>query len=81
MRISNITNDNIVIKARNEADYEMAYKIAERMAANSQGEIVMCSADDCEFWVQLTCRWSYFQANEIKTEFQIAKKEIQKECK
>ena len=74
MKISNVTNDNIVIQARDEADYQKAQQVAIEMEKLSNGDLVNCSADDYAFWVQLTACWDNYQASQFKELYKEAKK-------
>ena len=75
MKISNITNDNLVIQARTEKDFEKAEKVADIMAADNNW-MVVCSECDWELWVQLTARWLPYRAGEFKDKYHVAKKKL-----
>lgn len=76
MKISLINNAELVIQARNEDDYKQAMQVAERIQANTDKGVVVCSADDWEQWIHLTTNWDWFQAADLKDQYQIAKSEL-----
>jgi hypothetical protein len=73
MRVTNITNDNMVIQAKNEQDYAKALEVAKMIQENTDGEMVACSADDTELWVQVTAVWGGKQAQDFRNEYRIAR--------
>lgn len=75
MKIQAATNDNIVIQARNEQDYEAAKKVAELMESENDW-MVICSEDPAEYWIQLTSTWRQVQAKEFKEAYRLAKESV-----
>jgi hypothetical protein len=73
MRVSNVTNDSLVIQAKNAKDYASALLIAARIQENTGGDMVVCSVDDSEMWVQVTAVWGVKQAQDFRNEYRIAK--------
>lgn len=73
MRVSNVTNDNLVIQAKNAQDYASARAVAAKMQENTDGAMVACSSDESEMWVQVTAVWGGKQAQDFKNEYKIAK--------
>lgn len=73
MKLTTLNNSELVIQARNDADYEAAVAVAERIEANTGRQMVICSSCEYELWVHLSsCSFNY-QAAEWKTEYQLAK--------
>jgi hypothetical protein len=76
MRTTNITNDNLVIQAKNAQDYTQALLVAAKMEENTDGWMVVCSSDDSELWVQVTAVKRGKQAEDFKNEYRLAKAEV-----
>lgn len=76
MRVSNVTNDNLVIQAKSAQDYARAVMVAARIQENTDGNMAVCSSDDCEMWVQITAVWGGKQAQDFKNEYSLAKGEV-----
>ena len=76
MKTTTLNNAEIVLQARDDADYAKTLQVAEKMAADSQGAIAIASADEWEHWVHLCAVWDNYQAAELKTAYQQAKKEV-----
>ena len=76
MRTTNITNDNLVIQAKNAQDYAQALLVAAKMEENTDGWMVACSADEYEMWVQVTAVKKGKQAADFKNEYNLAKREV-----
>jgi hypothetical protein len=76
MRTTNITNDNLVIQAKNAQDYAQALLVAAKMEENTDGWMVVCSADEYEMWVQVTAVKKGKQATDFKNEYNLAKQEV-----
>lgn len=75
MRISNVTNDNLVIQARNATEFSKAQAVALKME-ELDSDLVVCSEDEHELWVQVTARWAPKQAEEFKEIYKLAKQAI-----
>ena len=75
MRISAKNNAEIVIQANvNKAgDYDAAMARAERMVADSMGDIQIASNCEHEQWIHLCAVWDNYQAAELKDAYQLAK--------
>ena len=76
MRISELSNSLITIKARNEADYEQALQVADKMESDTDRKLVVVSGCDYEWWVQLSTKWHWGQAEDLREVYQSAKKSI-----
>ena len=72
MKIENVTNDNLVIKARNEIDYKKALRVANKMTEQNTYMVIACE-DPYEFWVQITATWRGRQASDMKEAYKQAK--------
>lgn len=76
MKISNVCNGTLTIQANMEidGDYQAALTLANKMVADSDGTIDLCSSDECEGWVQVAAAWDNYQAKELRQAYNIAKK-------
>lgn len=72
MKLETCNNDEMVIQARNAADYEQAYKVAQIICKNT--DIVISAVDEDEFFICLGTEWSNFNAADLRVEYQLAKK-------
>jgi hypothetical protein len=72
MKITNVTNDNIVIQARNEKDFILAQAVAQKMADDNDWMVQCCVDEQC-MWLQLTACWNHLQAEEFTYAYQAAK--------
>lgn len=78
MKISNVCNGTLTIQANpNKAgDFRRAQLVALQMVEESGREIVLCAECDFEKWIQVSSKWDYKQADELKLAYKDAKKTI-----
>lgn len=76
MKVTTLNNAEIVLQAKDQADYEKMMQVAERMIQDTNGHIEMASNCEYEMWVHLCAVWDNYQAKELKAEYQQAKKAI-----
>lgn len=70
-----VTNDQLVIQARNQDDYLVAEKVAEKMVKDNHW-MVIASVDPRELWIHVTADWMNEQAGQFADAYLSAKKEI-----
>ncbi len=76
MKLTTANNAEIVIQAKNEADFEKARLVADKMVELSGEALVVCSECEYELWVHLTACWDNYQADDFKTFYKQAKELI-----
>jgi hypothetical protein len=69
-------NSEILIKARNEKDYEQSMLIAKEIEESTNKAVVICPEDPFELWIELTTHWDNFNAKMVKDEYDLAKAKI-----
>jgi len=72
MKIVKVTNDNLVIQARNEADYKKALEVAKQMNL-IESMFVVTATCATELWVQVCASWDNKQAMDLQTVYKMAK--------
>lgn len=77
MRMESVTNDRLIIQAKDQQDYELAEKVADKMVKDNDW-IVVASVQPSEFWIHMSCKWANEQAGWFKDAYLDAKKEIVK---
>ena len=74
MKLTTCNNNEMVIQARDEADYEAAYKVAKIICKNDDMNI--SAVDEDMFFICIGTEWSNFNAAQLKDEYQLAKKAL-----
>lgn len=74
MKLTTANNAEIVIQARNEADFEKALKVAELMC--DDGTMSIAAVEECELWVHVCAVWNNGQAKDLRDEYAVAKKQV-----
>lgn len=78
MRISSVTNSDLIIQAnmRKPDDLAAVKRITKHIADESQGVIVIASSDEREGWVHLTACWDNYQKADFKEAYRSAKNQL-----
>lgn len=78
MKISLITNGELIIQANSEKDYLKAQEVANKMEELDEGRLGVCqaSADDYGHWIHLCADWDNYRAEELKALYKEAKAAI-----
>lgn len=71
MKLATCNNSEMIIVARNQADYEKAYKVAQIICQEADAAISAVDEDTLEIFIGT--EWSNFNAADLKAEYQLAK--------
>ncbi len=76
MKITLITNQELVIQARNEKDFEQAHKVAQKISEHYGEMADVCGECKHELWVHICFIDMPYQAKDIRDVYNVIKKEI-----
>ena len=71
MKLTTCTNNELIIQARNEADYKKAYKVAQIIC--KEVDAVISAVDGDTFEIFIGTEWCNFNAAQLRDEYKLAK--------
>lgn len=71
MKLTTCNNNEMIIEARNEADYEKAYKVAQKIC--EEADAAISAVDEDTFEIFIGTEWSHFNAAQLRDEYKLAK--------
>lgn len=71
MKLTTCNNSEMIIRARDEADYEKAYKVAQIIC--KEADAAISAVDEYSFEIFIGTEWSNFNAADLRAEYQLAK--------
>lgn len=71
MKLTTCNNSEMIIEARNEADYEKAYKVAQIIC--QEADAAISAVDEETFEIFIGTEWSHFNAKDLRDQYQLAK--------